>query len=171
MLEYVDAGFYDGTIFHRVIKKFMIQGGGYDTKFAEKKTRAPIKNEADNGLKNKRGTIALARTGVVDSATSQFFVNTVDNTFLDHRSKDPSGYGYAVVGEVSKGMDVVDAIENTKVLCPSSGGVCNDARVPRGMNDVPEEAVIIKKAYRKGKAAHTEAPHTEAPHAENTAHK
>jgi len=109
-LSYVDAGFYEGTIFHRVIKDFMIQGGGFDTNLKMKKGRAPIKNEADNGLKNNRGTIAMARTNVVDSATSQFFINLKDNAFLNHSSKTPQGYGYAVFGKVVEGMDVVDKI-------------------------------------------------------------
>lgn len=111
---YVKDGFYDGTVFHRVIPGFMIQGGGFDEGMAEKKTSAPIKNEADNGLKNTRGTIAMARTSVVDSATSQFFINLVDNQSLDYRSSTESGFGYAVFGQVTKGMDVVDKIAEVK---------------------------------------------------------
>ena len=138
MLAYVDAGFYDGTVFHRVIPGFMIQGGGFMADLQQKETRAPIKNEATNGKRNKRGTVAMARTGVVDSATSQFFINVVDNAFLDHRGKDPTEYGYAVMGEVIEGMDVVDAI--AKVPTES---------LPSGMQNVPKEPVIIKKATRK----------------------
>jgi cyclophilin family peptidyl-prolyl cis-trans isomerase len=109
-LAYARDGFFADTVFHRVIKDFMIQGGGLTADLSQKKTKASIKNEAANGLKNVRGTLSLARTGVVDSATSQFFINVVDNTFLDHRSPDPGGYGYAVFGRVTEGMDVVDAI-------------------------------------------------------------
>jgi len=108
--QYAEDGFYDGTIFHRVIGDFMIQGGGFTADLKQKATRAPIKNEADNGLKNSRGTIAMARTSVVDSATGQFFINLKDNSFLDFRSKTPRGYGYAVFGRVVEGMEVVDKI-------------------------------------------------------------
>jgi peptidyl-prolyl cis-trans isomerase B (cyclophilin B) len=132
-LGYVRSGHYDGTIFHRVIPGFMIQGGGMDAQMKEKATVAPIKNEAANGLKNVRGTVAMARTSVVDSATSQFFINLVDNDFLDHSAPTPRGFGYAVFGRIIGGMDVVDAI----------------ARVPtgsRGMHaDVPVEPVIIER--------------------------
>ena len=149
MIEYAKAGFYDGTIFHRVIGNFMIQGGGFTSDFGRKETRAPIKNEATNGLKNKRGTLSMARTSVVDSATSQFFINVVDNVSLDHRGSDMMSYGYAVFGEISSGMDVVDAIRNVKTLCPSSApGPCN-APLPPGMRDVPETPVVIQKAYVK----------------------
>ena len=113
-LAYVDAKFYDGTIFHRVIKNFMIQGGGFDPNMRQKQTNAPIKNEAGNGLKNTRGTIAMARTSVIDSATAQFFINTVDNAFLDHRDESMQGFGYAVFGKVTDGMAVVDAIAGVK---------------------------------------------------------
>ena len=113
-LAYVDAKFYDGTIFHRVIKDFMIQGGGFDQNMRQKQTGAPIKNEAGNGLKNTRGTIAMARTSVIDSATAQFFINTVDNAFLDHRDESVQGFGYAVFGKVTDGMAVVDAIAGVK---------------------------------------------------------
>lgn len=148
-LQYVDAGFYKGTVFHRVISDFMIQGGGFTEDLKQKATKAAIKNEADNGLKNKRGTLAMARTSVVDSATSQFFINTVDNSFLDHRGKDARSYGYAVFAEIVDGMDVVDKIRNVKTLCSSrSGGAC-DAPLPPGMRDVPAEAVVILNAYRK----------------------
>jgi cyclophilin family peptidyl-prolyl cis-trans isomerase len=110
-LKYVDAGFYNGTIFHRVIWDFMIQGGGFDRYFIQKPTRPPIKNEAANGLKNERGTLAMARTSAVDSATAQFFINLKNNTMLDH---SPRNYGYAVFGKVTKGMDVVDAIASVQ---------------------------------------------------------
>jgi cyclophilin family peptidyl-prolyl cis-trans isomerase len=147
-LKYVDDGYYNGTIFHRVIKSFMVQGGGYDTKYAKKDTRGPIKNEADNGLKNDVGTVAMARTGVVDSATSQFFINTKDNQFLNHRSKDQRGYGYAVFGKVVAGMDVVTAIESAPT-----------GRCPGFAKDCPVQQVVIIKAYRKkGDAAAKKAP-------------
>ena len=126
-VTYVEEGHYDGTIFHRVIKNFMIQGGGFDASMNRKTTRAAIKNEAKNGLKNKRGSVAMARTASVDSATSQFFINVKDNTFLDHGVRD---YGYAVFGEVVKGMDVVDKIAETRV----------------GRRDQPAEDIIINSA-------------------------
>jgi cyclophilin family peptidyl-prolyl cis-trans isomerase len=110
-LAYVDKGFYNGTIFHRVIPGFMIQGGGMTPGMKEKPARAPIPNEADNGLKNISGTVAMARTPDPHSASAQFFINTVDNGFLDHRGKTPQGWGYAVFGKVTKGMDVVKKIE------------------------------------------------------------
>lgn len=135
-LSYVEKKHYDGTIFHRVIKGFMIQGGGMDAQMKEKSTDKPIKNEADNGLKNDRGTLAMARTGVVDSATSQFFINTVNNAFLNHQSKDPRGYGYAVFGKVIKGLDVVDKIE----------GVATTTKFPH--ENVPTEAVTIKSVTK-----------------------
>ena len=113
-IKYSKDGHYNGTIFHRVIDGFMIQGGGMTASMQEKKTRAPIRNEADNGLKNTRGAISMARTSEVDSATSQFFINVNDNDFLNFRDKTPSGYGYAVFGEVTKGMDVVDKIKSVK---------------------------------------------------------
>jgi peptidyl-prolyl cis-trans isomerase B (cyclophilin B) len=136
-LGYVDAGFYDGTIFHRVIPGFMIQGGGFDAAFVQKPTKAQIKNEATNGLTNKRGTVAMARTNVVDSATAQFFINLKDNDFLNHSSPDPRGYGYAVFGRVTKGMDVVDKI----------AAVATGQRGPHG--DVPKQNVVIESAKRK----------------------
>lgn len=114
-LKYADEGYYNGTIFHRVIKGFMIQGGGFGTDLKRKPTKPPIKNEADNGLLNNRGTIAMARTNVVDSATSQFFINHVDNAFLNFKSPDARGFGYAVFGKVIEGMDVVDKIAETPV--------------------------------------------------------
>jgi peptidyl-prolyl cis-trans isomerase B (cyclophilin B) len=110
-LGYVKANFYSGTIFHRVIKGFMIQGGGQTADGQRKPTKAPIRNEATNGLKNTRGTIAMARTGEVNSATAQFFINTVDNGFLDNKGTDPQAFGYCVFGKVTAGMDVVDKIE------------------------------------------------------------
>ena len=131
-LEYVKAGQYDGTIFHRVIKDFMIQGGGMTASLREKTTRAPIKNEADNGLRNRKYTIAMARTSDPHSATAQFFINVKDNSFLDHRSKDPQGWGYAVFGKVIQGQDVVDRIKS--VSTGSYGPY----------QDVPKTPVIIK---------------------------
>lgn len=130
-LSYVDNKFYDGTIFHRVIKGFMIQGGGLTADFQEKAAKPPIKNEAANGLKNERGTIAMARTPVVDSATCQFFINHKNNSFLDHRDNSEEGYGYAVFGKVIAGMDVVDAIANAP-----TGTI-------HGYEDVPRETVTI----------------------------
>jgi cyclophilin family peptidyl-prolyl cis-trans isomerase len=131
-LSYVKDGFYEQTIFHRVIPNFMIQGGGFTAQMKQKKTKAEIKNEADNGLKNTRGTLAMARTQVVDSATCQFFINLVDNDFLNHKSPTPSGYGYAVFGKVTEGMEVVDEI--AKVATGSLG--------PH--QDVPKEPVVIE---------------------------
>ena len=113
-LVYVNDKFYDGTIFHRVIPAFMIQGGGFDKDMNQKKTKAPIKNEAGNGLKNVTGTIAMARTSDPNSATAQFFINTKDNAFLDHKNDTPQGYGYAVFGKVVDGMDVVKKIEQVQ---------------------------------------------------------
>jgi len=133
-LGYVRDGFFDGTIFHRVIPGFMIQGGGFTVDMQQKPTRDPIANEADNGLKNERGTIAMARTMNPNSATAQFFINTVDNGPLDHTGKTPQGWGYAVFGKVVEGMDVVDAI----------GGVATTNRGPH--QNVPVEPVVIEKA-------------------------
>jgi peptidyl-prolyl cis-trans isomerase B (cyclophilin B) len=133
-LNYVDTKFYDGTIFHRVIPKFMIQGGGFTADMKRKSAGAPIKNEADNGLKNDRGTIAMARTNDPHSATAQFFINTVNNDFLNHKSKTTQGWGYVVFGKIVTGMDVVDAISSVKT-------------VMRGMyRDVPEEIIDIRNA-------------------------
>lgn len=115
-LGYVDDKFYDGTIFHRVIKGFMIQGGGHTADMSKKPTKGPIKNEADNGLSNKRGTIAMARMPDPHSATAQFYINHVDNLNLDHRDKSDQGYGYCVFGKVISGMDVVDAIAKVKIM-------------------------------------------------------
>lgn len=131
-LEYTKSGFYNGTIFHRVIPGFMVQGGGFTTDLIPKPTLAPIKNEAANGLKNDRGTLAMARTGVVDSATAQFFINVSNNEFLNHRPGGPQAFGYAVFGKVIEGMDVVDKIAATKT------GMKN------GFSDVPVTAVVIK---------------------------
>jgi cyclophilin family peptidyl-prolyl cis-trans isomerase len=114
-LKYADEGYYNGTIFHRVIKDFMIQGGGFSTDLKRKPTKAPVKNEAANGLRNLRGTIAMARTQIIDSATSQFFINHKDNPFLDHKDSSVRGFGYAVFGRVTDGMDVVDAIAATPI--------------------------------------------------------
>lgn len=133
-LAYVEQGHYDGTIFHRVIRGFMIQGGGLTAEMKKKPTRAPIRNEADNGLRNRTGTIAMARTTRPHSASSQFFINTVDNTSLDHRSKDARGWGYTVFGRVVKGMDVVRRIEDSPT--GRSGG--------RG--NVPRKPIVIEKA-------------------------
>jgi cyclophilin family peptidyl-prolyl cis-trans isomerase len=134
-LGYVRAGHYDGTIFHRVIDNFMIQGGGYTANHKKKPTHPPIKNEADNQLKNTRGTIAMARPAAPHSATAQFFINVKDNAFLDHRNRTPRGWGYCVFGRVIRGMDVVDRI---KKLRTGPGGT-----FPR---DVPLQAVVIKRA-------------------------
>lgn len=135
-LSYVDDKFYDGTIFHRVISGFMIQGGGFTPDMRQKSAKAPIKNEAGNGLGNTRGTIAMARTNVVDSATAQFFINVVDNGFLDHRDNSPQGFGYAVFGKVIEGMDVVDKIK----------GVRTQSKM--GFQDVPAETVVIRSIKR-----------------------
>ena len=140
-LSYVEAGYYEGTIFHRVIDGFMIQGGGFTQDMAQKETRGTIQNEADNGIKNKRGTVAMARRPDPHSATAQFFVNAVDNAFLDHRDKSDQGWGYTVFGEVVDGMDVVDAI--AKVKTGRHGG----------MGDVPTEPVVIEKVYLQEMAA------------------
>lgn len=134
-LEYVKAGHYDGTIFHRVINSFMIQGGGFDEQMSQKPTRAPIRNEANNGLKNEKYTIAMARTSDPNSATAQFFINTKDNDFLDYRAPSGNGWGYAVFGKVIAGQDVVDAIE--KVATGSQGM----------HSDVPTTQIVIKKAF------------------------
>jgi peptidyl-prolyl cis-trans isomerase B (cyclophilin B) len=136
-LRYVDDGFFDGTIFHRVITDFMIQGGGMTPDMKQKKTRDPIKNEASSDLKNDRGTVAMARTNLVNSATSQFFINVVDNAFLNHKDKSPMGYGYAVFGKVIEGMDVVDKIRNVKTISFGQH------------QDVPASPVMIIKVTRQ----------------------
>jgi peptidyl-prolyl cis-trans isomerase B (cyclophilin B) len=133
-LAYAKAGFYDGTIFHRVIPGFMAQGGGFSADMKQKATQPPIPNEADNGLKNKRGTVAMARTNDPNSATSQFFVNLVDNAFLDHTGKNPRGWGYAVIGQVVEGMDVIDKMAAVKT----------GMRGP--FSDVPTQTIEVKKA-------------------------
>ena len=135
-LNYVDEKFYDRTIFHRVIPKFMIQGGGFTADMNRKPTGAPIKNEADKGLNNDRGTIAMARTGDPHSATAQFFISTVNNDFLNHKSKTQQGWGYAAFGRVVEGMATVDAISSVKTT----------TRGP--YRDVPVEPVVIKSARR-----------------------
>jgi len=134
ILDYVEAKFYDGLIFHRVIPNFMIQCGGMDADMRQKTGNGPIKNEAGNGLKNTRGSVAMARTDVVDSATSQFFINLKDNAFLNHKDDTPQGFGYCVFGKVVAGMDVVDAI--AKVATANK----------RGHGDVPVEPVTILSA-------------------------
>jgi len=135
-LQYVDSGFYDGTIFHRVISNFMIQGGGMTADMESKSTADPIPNEASEDLSNQRGTIAMARTQEIHSATSQFFINVADNTFLDHRDSSQEGFGYAVFGRVVEGMPVVDAIKEV-----STG--------QSGMHsDVPAKPVVIERAVR-----------------------
>ncbi|HWO41309.1 MAG TPA: peptidylprolyl isomerase [Candidatus Eisenbacteria bacterium] len=133
-LNYVNEKHYDGLIFHRVIDGFMIQGGGFDPGMRQKPTKTPIKNEAGNGLKNVTGTVAMARTSVIDSATAQFFINVSDNDFLDHRDDTPDGFGYAVFGRVIEGMDVVRKIEKARTA-------------KRGMHsDVPVEPIVIRSA-------------------------
>lgn len=137
-LRYVDAQHYDGTIFHRVIPTFMVQGGGYDQQLERKPTQPPVQNEADNGLKNTRGTVAMARTGDPHSATAQFFVNVADNAFLDHQAKNDQGWGYAVFGRVTEGMDVVDKIKGVKT--GASGPFSKDA---------PVEQVVLQTVRRR----------------------
>lgn len=136
-LRYVDEKHYNKTIFHRVIDGFMIQGGGMTADMKEKATHEPIQNEASNGLSNKRGTIAMARTSDIHSATAQFFINVVDNKFLDYRSPNPSGYGYCVFGEVKKGMEVVDKIKEV------------ETSTRKGHQDVPIKAIEIIEIVRK----------------------
>ncbi len=133
-LQYANEGFYEGTIFHRVIGNFMIQGGGFTAGYTEKETLQAIRNEADNGLNNARGTIAMARTPAPHSATAQFFINVVDNSFLNHRKPTRRGWGYAVFGKVTQGMEVVDSIRNVET---GRGGPF--------WSDVPQTPVIIKK--------------------------
>ena len=132
--QYVEDGFYDGKIFHRVIDNFMVQGGGFDIDMNEGETRPPIENEADNGLKNENGTLAMARTGDPHSASSQFFINVTDNGFLNHSGKNPQGWGYAVFAKIVDGMDVVNAM---KAVATGSHG---------HHQDVPREAIIIESA-------------------------
>src|SRR3989337_1626257 len=136
-LGYVRDGFYDGTVFHRVIKGFMIQGGGFTEDMQQKSTHAPIDNEASNGLQNKRSTVAMARTMDPHSATAQFFINTVDNSFLDHKGKTSNGWGYCVFGKVVEGMNVVDVMESVSTTSKA------------GQSDVPATPVIIERASVK----------------------
>ena len=133
-LDYCREGFYDNTIFHRVINGFMIQGGGFEPGMKQKETKSPIQNEANNGLKNTRGTLAMARTQAPHSATAQFFINVADNVFLDFKAKTDAGWGYCVFGRVTEGMDVVDRIK----------GVATTSRA--GHRDVPAEDVVIVRA-------------------------
>jgi len=140
-LGYVKSGHYDGTVFHRVMAGFMVQGGGYTPDYSKKPTREPVENEATNGLKNERGTVALARTRVVNSATAQFFVNVNTNPHLDHSGKDPSTFGYAVFGRVTNGMEVVDKIAAVPV------GACKDLPT-----DCPKTPVVIKSVKLKEQA-------------------
>ena len=133
-LQYVESGHYDGVIFHRVIDGFMVQGGGFDANMKQKKTKGEIKNEADNGLGNDNYTVAMARTSVPDSASSQFFINIADNDFLNHTAPTSSGWGYCVFGKVVEGMDIVDKIKAVKTTSKA------------GHRDVPVEPVIIEKA-------------------------
>jgi len=137
-LSYVEDGFYDGTIFHRVIENFMIQGGGFVSGMSQKETKDPIVNEAGNGLSNRRGTIAMARTNVVNSATAQFFINVADNNFLDHADDTPRGFGYCVFGKVLEGMDIVD-----KIVSVPTGTFGHHSDVPR------EDIVIISATSEK----------------------
>jgi len=136
--QYVEEGFYDGTIFHRVIDGFMIQGGGFEPGMKQKATREPIENEADNGLKNTVGTLAMARTMGPHSASAQFFINVKDNDFLNHSGKNMQGWGYAVFGKVSEGMDVVEKIKAVRTTSAA------------GHQDVPADDVIIEKAEWQG---------------------
>ncbi len=133
-LQYVENGFYDGVIFHRVINDFMVQGGGFDADMNQKPTEAEIKNEADNGLSNDKYTVAMARTSVPDSASSQFFINVNNNEFLNHTAPTASGWGYCVFGKITEGIDVVDKIKAVKTTTKA------------GHQDVPESQVIIEKA-------------------------
>lgn len=135
-LQYVDSGFYDGTIFHRVINNFMIQGGGFDTSMNQKKTEAEIQNEANNGLSNDKYTIAMARTSAPHSASSQFFINVAKNDFLNHTAPTGSGWGYCVFGKVVEGMDVVDKIKGVQTTSL------------KGHQDVPSSNVVIERATR-----------------------
>jgi cyclophilin family peptidyl-prolyl cis-trans isomerase len=132
-LAYIDEGFFDSTIFHRIVPGFVIQGGGFTEDMSQKRTKAPIKNEADNGLKNERGTLSMARTNDINSATSQFFVNLKDNEFLDHSR---GNFGYAVFGKVTEGMDVIDKIADV------------ETGRKKGYDDVPVDAVVMKSVRR-----------------------
>ena len=143
-LRHVDIGFYNGTVFHRVIDGFMVQGGGFDRDMQQKQSAAPISNEADNGLKNIVGSIAMARTSAPHSASSQFFINTAENDFLDHQDKTPRGWGYAVFGHVIDGMATVETISDAAT-----------GRHGRHQN-VPLEAIVIERAYRSDRAVSTD---------------
>lgn len=149
-VDYAKAGFYEGTIFHRVIPGFMVQGGGFTKEMKQKETKTPIKNEAGNGLKNDKYTVAMARTMVVDSATAQFFINVADNAFLNHRSETMSGFGYAVFGKVTKGQDVVDKIAavKTTTVFPHQ--------------NVPETPVVIEKVTITAAASDAAKPQASA---------
>jgi cyclophilin family peptidyl-prolyl cis-trans isomerase len=136
-VSYLNDAFFDGLIFHRVIDGFMIQGGGFDEQMNQKPVGKPISNEAGNGLKNNKYTVAMARTNVVNSATSQFFINVADNDFLDHRDESPGGFGYAVFGKVIKGMDVIDKVKGVKTTTKGH------------YENVPAEPVIIRRASIK----------------------
>ncbi len=136
-LGYLDAGHYDGTVFHRVIDGFMAQGGGYDTSFEKKPIQAPIDNEADNGLRNSRGTVAMARTSDPHSATAQFFINVSDNAFLDHKDKSQAGWGYTVFGKIIEGMDTVDKIRAVRTGAKASF-----------RKDAPLEDIVIQSVKR-----------------------
>ena len=135
-LSYVDTGHYNGTIFHRVIDNFMVQGGGFTKDMSQRKAMAPIKNEANNGLTNEEGTVAMARTNVVDSATSQFFINVKNNSFLNHKNESPAGYGYAVFGRVLEGMSIVNRMKKVKT------------KNVAGHGNVPEEPIVINAAKK-----------------------
>ena len=139
-VTYAKSGHYDGTIFHRVIPGFMIQGGGFDSSMKQKETNPPIKNEAANGLKNDKGTVAMARTNVPDSATSQFFINVKDNDFLNHTSPTPQGWGYAVFGKVVEGMDVIETIKGVK-----TGNAGHHQDVPVDAIEITE--TVVSDAY------------------------
>jgi cyclophilin family peptidyl-prolyl cis-trans isomerase len=150
-LQYVDSGYYAGTVFHRVIPDFMVQGGGFQKSLKKQKgSKAPIKNEAHNKISNLRGTVAMARSSKVDSATSQFFINLSDNTRLDHLGKEPRKYGYAVFGKVVKGLEIVDKMTKVETFCPSNqkSGRCN-RKLPPGFRDVPQEAIVINSITRQ----------------------
>lgn len=154
-LQYVDSGFYENTIFHRVIQGFMIQGGGFDLDYQQKPVRAPVENEASNGLSNQRGTIAMARTSQPHSATSQFFINTVDNSRLDYRFETPQGWGYCVFGKVVEGMGVVDDIAKTPT---GPAGPFN--------SDAPQAPVVIEKVSRVTSKPEAPAPKPAPPSTE-----